>query len=154
RTLGIQQDHGVPTLRALVDHLQPRRVLIVLDNCEHLILACAQLVETLLHACPHLRMLATSREALRIPGEAVWLVPPLSRPVPHPLLLLQELLRYEAVALFVARARAALPTFTLSGQDVQTVAELCARLDGLPLAIEMAAARVTMLSVEEILERL
>lgn len=154
RALEIRQDSGVLVLQALVDHLRSRRLLIVLDNCEHLILACAQLVELLLGACPHVRILATSREALRIPGEVVWLVPPLSRPVPHPLLLLQDLMRYEAVALFLERAQTVSPTFMVSGQDVQAVAELCARLDGLPLAIEMAAARVKMLTVGEIVERL
>jgi predicted ATPase/class 3 adenylate cyclase len=154
RMLGLRPDPEMPLIQTVVDALRARQLLIVLDNCEHLLLECAQLAEALLQACPQLRILATSREPLHIPGETVWSVPPLSRPDPHPLLLLSDLLRYEAVGLFVERARAASPTFTVAGRDVQAVAEICARLDGLPLAIELAAARVTMLSVSEIAARL
>jgi predicted ATPase/class 3 adenylate cyclase len=154
QTLGIRQDPEVSLIQLLVGALRARRLLIVLDTCEHLLLECAQMAETLLHACPQLHILATSREALHIPGETVWSVPPLSRPEPHPLLLLQDLLRYEAVMLFVERARAAAPTFAVTGRDVQAVAAICARLDGLPLAIELAAARITMLSVGELAARL
>jgi predicted ATPase/DNA-binding SARP family transcriptional activator len=116
------------------------RTLLVLDNCEHLVVACAELAETLLRACPRLTILATSREALGVASETAWLVPPLAGA--------------EAVELFVDRARSTLPTFTMSDTNTSAVAEICRRLDGIPLAIELAAARVRVLSPTQIAQRL
>jgi predicted ATPase/DNA-binding SARP family transcriptional activator len=116
------------------------RTLLVLDNCEHLVDACAALAERFLRACPRLTILATSREALGIASETAWLVPPL--------------LGAEAVQLFVERARAAAPVFALSDANADAVREICRRLDGIPLAIELAAARIRVLSPEQIAERL
>ena len=116
------------------------RTLLVLDNCEHLVDACAELVEELLRACPRLTILATSREALGVTSEMAWLVPPLAGA--------------EAVQLFVDRAQATLPTFALSSVNTRAVGEICRRLDGMPLAIELAAARVRVLSPEQIARRL
>ncbi len=152
--LGMREVAGRTLTEALVDYLKPKHVLLVLDNCEHLIEACAHLAETLLRSCPNLRILATSREPLHIPGEVTWLVPTLSRPNPERLPPLQNLLRYEAIRLFVERARDALPGFTVAGHNAAAVAQACHRLDGLPLAIELAAARVKVLSVEQIAARL
>jgi predicted ATPase len=125
-----------------------------LDNCEHLIGACAVLTNSLLRACPNLRILATSREPLGVAGEISWLVPPLSSPDPQHIPPVEELLHYEAVRLFVERASAALSSFALTEQNAPAVAEVCRKLEGIPLAIELAAARVRVLSVAQISERL
>ena len=116
------------------------RVLLVLDNCEHLVDACAELAETLLRACPQLTILATSRQALGVTSETAWLVPPLASP--------------EALQLFAERARAVAPTFAVTDANAAAISEICRRLDGIPLAIELAAARVRVLSVEQIAQRL
>jgi predicted ATPase/DNA-binding CsgD family transcriptional regulator len=126
----------------------------VLDNCEHLIDACAALADALLRACPSLRILATSREALGIAGERAWLVPSLSLPDSQNLPPFEELARYGAVRLFGERAGAAASAFELTERNAPAVAGLCQRLDGIPLAIELAAARVRVLSVEQIASRL
>ncbi len=156
--LGLREQTGRPVLESLTDHLASRQVLLVLDNCEHLIGACAQLAHDLLQRCPDLRILATSREPLSISGETVWLVPPLSTPefVPESQAARSgsDLLRYEAVRLFVERASAVSPAFELTDQNAPTVAEICQRLDGIPLAIELAAARTRALSVRQIADRL
>ncbi|HET9223667.1 MAG TPA: LuxR C-terminal-related transcriptional regulator, partial [Roseiflexaceae bacterium] len=153
-SLVVRETPGRPLTETLVDYLKPRHVLLVLDNCEHLIEPCAQLAEALLRACPNLRILATSREPLRIAGELLWLVPPLSQPDPQRLRPTENLLRYEAVQLFVERAKAVLPTFEVSEDHAAALAQLCRQLDGLPLAIELAAARVRVLSLEQIVNRL
>jgi non-specific serine/threonine protein kinase len=127
-------------LTMLTDHLRDKRLLLLLDNCEHLIQACAELVGALLRACPALHILATSREGLNIPGETRWRIPPL--------------VTDEAVQLFVAHARAAQPGFTLTELTAPVVAQVCERLDGMPLAIELAAARLHAFSVEQIVARL
>ena len=159
--LNIREPPGRAMLDALVDHLRPRQALLVLDNCEHLVAACAQLAVTLLQACPELRLLATSRETLDVPGEAVWIVPSLSLPEPQPWRdpasgqdALQAYEQSEAVRLFVERAAAALPGFKLTAQNGAWVAEVCRRLDGMPLALELAAARVRTLSVQQIVDHL
>jgi predicted ATPase/DNA-binding NarL/FixJ family response regulator len=126
----------------------------VLDNCEHLVEACERLADALLHACPGLRILATSREALGVAGETVLLVPPLSLPEPGHPAAPKELERYEAVKLFVERAASASPTFGLDERNAPAVAMLCRNLDGIPLAIELAAARTKVLSVAQISSRL
>jgi predicted ATPase/DNA-binding CsgD family transcriptional regulator len=139
---------------ALADMLRPRHLLLVLDNCEHLLAACAQLIGTLLRTCPQLRVLVTSREALTIAGETLWLVLPLRVPDTYQPLPIEGLLTYEAVALFIERARSALPSFALAPENALAVVQVCRRLDGMPLAIELAAARIRALSVEQIVARL
>jgi predicted ATPase len=122
-----------------------------MDNCEHL-LEAARLVDRLLDSCPHLSILATSREAICVEGEARWLVPPLS--VPEDGSPSEELEGYESVRLFVDRAGGRDPSFSLGPQNYRAVTELCGRLEGIPLAIELAAARVGTLSLEQISQRL
>jgi non-specific serine/threonine protein kinase len=139
---------------ALAAHLADRELLLVLDNCEHLVDACAGLGERLLSSCPHLRILATSREHLRIQGELVWRVPSLATPDSTRTLAPADLVRYPAIQLFVQRAQAVQPAFALGSANASAVAAVCARLDGLPLALELAAARVSVLSLPQILEHL
>jgi predicted ATPase/DNA-binding CsgD family transcriptional regulator len=159
--LGVREEAGRSWRQSLIDHLRTRQVLLLVDNCEHLVDACAQLCAALLTDCLEIRLLTTSREVLRVPGEAVWLVPPLSLPEPQPwrspdtereAFLAYE--RSEAVQLFTARAAAASAAFTLTVQNASWVADICRRLDGMPLAIELAAARTRAFSVRQIAERL
>src|SRR5215213_2814961 len=139
----------------LSEVLRDRQLLLILDNCEHLLEASTRLVDKLLDSCPRLRILATSREGLGVEGEIRWVVPPLSVPEPQGTTLSsEELEAYESVRLFVERARKRDSTFSLSPQDAQTVAEICLMLEGIPLAIELAVARVGILSLEQISERL
>ncbi len=152
--LNIPEDPGRALTDTLVDALQPKKSLIILDNCEHLIAACVQLANALLRACPNLRILATSREGLGTAGETVYPVPPLSSPEPRRVLPLDTLKEYEAVRLFVDRATAVLPTFRVTDGNGSAVAQVCHQLDGIPLAIELAAARAKVLSPEEIAARL
>ena len=136
--------------------LRTKELLLVLDNAEHLIEACASLAEALLNECPGLVILATSREPLGIPGEVLWRVPSLATPEPQALsgqLSIDELLKYSAIGLFADRAEAVSPAWTLSGSSAAVVS-ICRRLDGIPLAIELAAARVRMMDVEQIAARL
>ncbi len=151
--LGVGEQPGQSPVATLTVALASRRLLLVLDNCEHLVDACARLVEDLLGACPRLRVLATSREALRVPGETVWRAPPLETPPPGAAAP-EALAENESVRLFVARADDARPGFALRPENAGAVAEVCRRLDGLPLALELAAARVRVLPVEDILGRL
>lgn len=152
-TLGVREQQGRNVLGTLVDCVGARSLLLVLDNCEHLLDACARIVDALLHAGPRVRIVATSREGLGIPGEVLWPVPPMALPAEtRP--SLEESLQSEAVQLFVARARSAHPAFALTDDIAVTVSELCRRLDGLPLAIELAAARTRHLPVGDILSRL
>jgi non-specific serine/threonine protein kinase len=153
-TLGVRERPGRSLTEALSDYLRTRNLLLILDNCEHLIGACAELAEALLHSCSGLRVLATSREALGITGEIAWPVPSLSLPDLRRLSDLESLARYESARLFVERTTAVKPNFALSEQNAPAVAQVCYRLDGIPLAIELAAARTKMLSVEEISTRL
>lgn len=152
--LSVQEVAGSTLTEALVGRLRRRRLVLVLDNCEHLLGACAEVVGALLSGCPQLRVLATSREPLSIAGERVWQVPPLSVPGPgedpHP----EALMSYDGVRLFVERAEAVQPEFGFSGEVAPAVAEITRRLDGLPLAIELAATRVAMLTPAEIARRL
>jgi predicted ATPase/DNA-binding CsgD family transcriptional regulator len=152
--LGLGAQPDVPFTDALVDFLRPRRMLLVLDNCEHLIEDCAGLVDTLLNACEHLRVLATSREMLGVAGEVNRTVPSLVVPDPGPAADPEVLGRYEAVELFVERARLRAPDFELTPENVGSVADICRQLDGIPLAIELATARLGVLSVEQISGRL
>jgi predicted ATPase/DNA-binding CsgD family transcriptional regulator len=149
--LGIRERAGEPLSATLIRVLSRGELLLVLDNCEHVIEVCARLVEELLDHCPRLRVLATSREPLRIAGEVTWRVPSLA--LPEPGAGPDDLLRSPAVQLFVERAQAAVPDFAASAHTA-AIAGICSRLDGLPLAIELAAARVRTLGVAQILERL
>jgi non-specific serine/threonine protein kinase len=153
-TLGVREQPGRSLTETLSDHLGTKKVLLVLDNCEHLVEACASLAEALLHSCPELRILATSRETLGITGEVAWLVPSLSLPDLRRLPAVESLPRYESAHLFVERATGVKPTFAITEQNAPAVAQICYRLDGIPLAIELAAARAKVLSVEQIAERL
>ena len=152
--LGVR-DPGARSLTAvLAEHLQSKQILLVLDNCEHLVGACAELADALLHASPGLRILATSREALGIAGETTWRVPSLLLPDPRQLPTADRLLAFEAVRLFIERAVAAAPGFTITNANAPAVVQICQRLDGIPLAIELAAVRVKVLTPEQIAARL
>jgi predicted ATPase/DNA-binding CsgD family transcriptional regulator len=154
--VGVTEELGRPLLDTLAGALASRRLLLAIDNCEHLVEACARACRRLLAAAPHLRILATSREPLRIAGEAVWPVPPLPVAVSSPPDLNGPQCEHapDAARLFAERAVATLPAFTVSAEVARQITELCAALDGIPLAIELAAARVRTLSVEQISERL
>jgi len=152
--LGVPEQPGRSLNDALVDALREKRVLVVLDNCEHIIEEAARLVDVLLGLCPRLRILATSREALNVEGEVVWRVPTLAVPDSGRLTAPTDLTRYDAVRLFVERARLRLPDFEPTPQNAGAVVQICRRLEGIPLAIELAAARVGTLSLEQISERL
>jgi predicted ATPase/DNA-binding SARP family transcriptional activator len=152
--LEVRESPGQSLTGALMQYLASKQLLLILDNCEHVILACAQIVESLAGACPHLRILTTSREALRIPGEMVHDVPVLSVPKPQYLRLIDPLIEYESVRLFVERAQAVKPGFELTEQNAAAVYQICQQLDGIPLALELAAARTKLLNVEHIATRL
>jgi predicted ATPase/DNA-binding SARP family transcriptional activator/DNA-binding CsgD family transcriptional regulator len=155
--LGVRErseDSGQSFTLSLIDALRSKNLLLVLDNCEHLVGPCAHLAEGLLGSCPGVRVLATSREALGVAGEAVWVVPPLSVPDPRRPTTPEETATSGSVLLFLDRARSRRPAFVLTPQNAPAVAEICRRLDGIPLAIELAAARVATMSVEEIAVRL
>ncbi|GAB1641982.1 ATP-binding protein [Krasilnikovia sp. MM14-A1259] len=151
--LGIREQAVSPGTPDLAEFLADQRVLLILDNCEQLVAACAELAEALLRSCPELRVLATSRHALRLAGEATLTVQPLSVPdgdTCNP----AELDRYESAGLLVERATAADPGFTVTDGNCATVARLCQALEGVPLAIELAAARLRVLSLDQLLDRL
>jgi predicted ATPase/DNA-binding CsgD family transcriptional regulator len=152
--IGVDEEPGRALLDTLADALRPRRLLLALDTCEHLIDSCARLCHRLLASSPGLHVLATSREPLRMAAETVWQVPPLSLPQPGAAEAPKELCRYEAVRLFGDRAEAAFPGFALGPANARAVSTLCRSLDGVPLAIELAAAWVRALSVEQIVMRL
>jgi len=157
-TLGIREDANRPLLTVLVEYLRPKQLLLVLDNCEHVIQESARLAESLLRACPQLKVLATSREALGVPGETPFHVPSLSLPDVRQLPLngdlAQALTQYEAVRLFVERATSTQSRFQLTAQNARAIAEICHRLDGIPLALELAAARVRAMPIEQLSMRL
>ena len=138
---------------ALKNRLRDKSILLILDNCEHLLGACRQLIKTLLQNCDNLKILVTSREILNLEGEATFYLPPLSIPEYHDISL-EKLTEYESIRLFMERAILALPSFVLTRANAETVVQICNRVDGIPLAIELAAARVNVLQVEEILEQL
>jgi predicted ATPase/DNA-binding SARP family transcriptional activator len=152
--LGIRDDSAADPRRVLAEALRDSRMLLILDNCEHLADQAAELTARLLRAAPGLRILVTSREPLLVAGEVVWAVPPLMLPEPAADRNPAALARCSAVQLFVARAGASAPGFRLGEDNAQAVAELCRRLDGIPLALELAATRVRNLGVHELLARL
>ncbi len=147
--IGVSEEPGRPVLATLADALRSRRLLLGLDTCEHLIDACAQVCQRLLAASPGLRVIATSREPLRVAAETAWPVPPLSLPAAA-----SDQASSDAVSLFSDRAAAARPGFAVTSANARAVNEICRSLDGLPLAIELAAAWVRALTVEQIASRL
>lgn len=166
-TLNAREEASRPLLQTLTESLRDKQLLLLLDNCEHLINACARVADTLLKSCPHLTILATSRGRLGISGEHAWRIPSLLAPAPEDTALVDQetigqeaadpilrLLEYDAPRLFVERARQQSQDFTLYSGNVASVAHLCRQLDGIPLAIELAAARTRSLSVEEINSKL
>lgn len=157
--LGVREQVGRSALHVLEEHLRSRSLLVVLDNCEHLVAACAALADALLRTCPRLKILATSREALGIAGETTWRVPSLTLPEPAELTssgldTVSALTQHEAVRLFIDRALAVTPAFAVTNRNAPAVAQICHRLDGVPLAIELAAARIRVLAPEQIAARL
>jgi predicted ATPase/DNA-binding SARP family transcriptional activator/uncharacterized protein HemY len=154
--IGLVKEQSRPPIESLLDHLRDRHSLLLFDNCEHLIGASAALVDLLLRSCEFLQVLATSREALNIPGEAAWIVPSLSFPEPSEVLPVESLMEYDAIQLFVERAEGASSTyaFELTEANAETVTRTCQRLDGIPLAVELAAARLKALTVAQIAIRL
>ena len=152
QVLGVREDAGRPLLQTLCAHLKPQRALLILDNCEHVVAVSAQLANAVLKAAPNVRILASSREALRTPGEQAYPVAPL--PVPARGDGIEVLSRSTAVRLFIDRAQLHKPSFTLNERDAPMIAELVARLEGIPLALELAAARLRSLSVADINVRL
>ena len=152
--LGVREAPGRSIEATLAAALQSRRLLLALDNCEHLVPACAALAGALLAACPGLRVLATSRQALGVAGEAIWPAPPLGLPPRAADRPLAEIAAAEAVRLFRERATAAEPRFAVTERNAPAVVDLCWRLDGVPLALELAAARARVLTVEQIAARL
>jgi predicted ATPase/DNA-binding SARP family transcriptional activator len=159
-TLGVREQPGRPILDALLDYLRPKTMLLLLDNCEHLIGLCAQLAETLLRAAPGVKILASSREAFGIAGEIAYRVPPLSLPDPKHLSNLDRMAHLDALAqndsvqLFVERAATAFPPFRLTAKNAPAIGQICLRLDGIPLALELAAARTKVFPPEQIAARL
>ena len=153
-SLDLPEQVGHPPGDVLTDFFENRNLLLILDNCEHLVDAVARLVDTLLVACPGLRILATSREPLGVCGETLWTVQPLSLPGPDEPHTVEGLMRCDAVRLFVDRARSRLPTFELTEENLGSTANVCLKLDGIPLAIELATARMEALAVEQVARRL
>ncbi len=144
---GLQEQPSQTAIDALTTFIAEKQMLLIFDNCEHVIEASAQLVEALLRACPNLHILVTSREALRVPGEMMWHVPPLNMPDPTNLPELERAASYDAVELFVNHAALAQPGFSLTQDNLATVARICHQLDGMPLTIEMAAAQIAFLGL-------
>ncbi|MGH3775149.1 MAG: LuxR C-terminal-related transcriptional regulator [Pseudonocardiaceae bacterium] len=148
--LGLRELPGRALLDTLVEHLRTRSALIVLDNCEHLLVACAQFADVLLRGCASLTILATSRAPLGVPGEVTWRVPSMSLPAEPASEPIEVLRLSDAVSLFTDRARQVRPDFAVTSANALAVAQICHDLDGIPLAIELAAARVRMLAPEQI----
>lgn len=154
QTIGVKEQPDRPMAAALVAALKARHLLLILDNCEHLVSGAAALIDAIVAACPSVQVLATSQEVLRIPGEMVYRVAALTVPDEHDGRTPEAVQAYEAVQLFVERAAAVAPGFGLTAQNAAAIAEICRRLDGIPLAIELAAARARLLSPGQIAERL
>jgi non-specific serine/threonine protein kinase len=152
KVFGIATQSDVLLIELLINFLSGKTVLLILDNCEHLLDACAQLIDALLKNCPNLKVIATSREPLNITGEAIYRVPSLELPDPRP--ILASLREYESVRLFEERAQLVQTDFSLTMENASSVTQICSRLDGIPLAIELATAKLYALSVQEIAEQL
>ncbi len=152
--LGLKEESGKPIVQTLTAHLEDKRLLLLFDNCEHLLDGCAQLVGALVRQCPRLTIVASSRESLGIGGEQAYRVPSLSLPDPREEYTPVSVASFEGVQLFVERALLVRPEFAVTRENASTLASICHRLDGIPLAIELAAARVRSLSVKEIHSKL
>ncbi len=144
----IREGPSQPVMETLNSILRRKTLLLILDNCEHLLEACAELIRSLLTHCPNLKILTTSRELLKVEGEATYYLPSLS--IPETNISIENAAEYESVQLFIERASLALSTFHLTRENTQAIVEICQRVDGIPLAIELTAARVDILKVEEI----
>ena len=152
--LGLKEEQKKTPEETLADHLKDKEILIVLDNCEQIIESCAKLAENLLLKCPKLKVIATSREGLNCIGEQTYRIPPLTLPDPNHKYTPEQLTQYESVRLFIERALAVNPKFRVTNENAPALVGVCSRLDGVPLALELAAARTKVLSVEKIFERL
>ncbi len=152
--LGIRETAEQSLAGVLASALRDRQILLIVDNCEHLLDACAHLIDGLLKACPDLKVLATSREPIGIDGEVAWRVPSLAVPEAASTETPQQLLLNAAVQLFMQRSTAAQPSFMLTARNASSVVQICRRLDGIPLALELAAARIDSLTAEQIARRL
>lgn len=148
----IQESADGSLVERLTDYLHEKTTLLIFDNCEHLLEACVDLITALLRKCPTLKILVTSRETLNVSGEAIYYMPSLS--IPEGEVTIEKLPEYESIRLFTERAALAFSSFTLTKENAQTVVEICGKVDGIPLAIELAAARVNILQGEEILRQL
>ena len=153
-TFGVGEEPGRPLLSAVAEHLRGRRLLLILDDCEHVLAAAARAADTIMRADPGVRIIATSREPLGISGEVLFPVPSLAVPNPDRVLTGDPIGQYDALRLFAERCAAAQPSFRVTDSNVASIAQLCRRLDGIPLALELAAARSRVLSVEQIAARL
>lgn len=152
--LGVREEPARTVTQTLVDYLKPKSLLLILDNCEHVLDDAANLCDAILRSCPNICIIASSREALGIGGESTFPVPSLSLPDAERLQTPQSLSQFEAVRLFIERATAVVPDFAVTSQNAPALASVCHRLDGIPLAIELAAARVRSMTVEELETRL
>lgn len=152
--LGYMESKGLPPVRHLAECIGEQHTIFILDNCEHLIEELAPLVSELLSACPNLKILATSRESLRIPGEWQYTVPALAIPDPNSPIDPEHAMRFPALTLFAERARAVRSDFEINSENIQSLSSICMQLDGLPLAIELIAARIRLMSPQALLDRL
>ena len=152
--LGVKEEAGRPVIEALLKHLKDRQLLLVLDNCEHIVQACAELASQVLQAAPKLKVLASSRERLRTAGEQIYAVPTLSLPDADRALTAESLKQFEAARLFIERAVAVQPSFEATDRNAHDISDICLRLDGIPFALELAAARVRALPVDALAARL
>jgi predicted ATPase len=152
QTLRLPESPSRTPLDLLTDYFQSKQALLILDNCEHIVDACARFVSYRLQTCPQLNTIVTSREALNIDGELAWIVPSLQ--VPTTSSTVSDVEQYDAVRLFIARASTIAPDFALTQQNIDAVIKICQRMDGMLLAIELAAARIKVLQAEQIAERL
>jgi predicted ATPase/DNA-binding SARP family transcriptional activator len=152
--LGLRSISGVPVLKVMLDYLKAKSCLLILDNCEHLVQSIAEFGRTVLEACPEVKLLATSRETLGIPGEYSFQVPPLVVPSENWQAKVEDWQEYEAMRLFVDRAKAVIPDFQVRPGNIAALTRICQQLDGIPLALELAAARMKVLTTEQIAARL
>lgn len=152
--MGVYEERGKPLSSSLLTALKTRHVLLVLDNCEHLIVGCRSVVSDIIRVCPNVRIMASSREPLGVSGEQIYRVPSLALPERITSQKAEDMAKYEALSLFEERAKQVMPTFSIRDENLRFVIEICRRLDGIPLAIELAAARARTLPVDEILTRL
>jgi non-specific serine/threonine protein kinase len=154
KAMCLKEEANQSITETLLNYLKNRTTLILLDNCEHLLEKCAEIVESLLCACAEIRIVATSREALRVPGESEYRVPSLSFPTAGEPIGLDEAADFDAARLFVERARVRQRDFAMTKDNYRRVLEICRRLDGIPLALELAASRVSAMTIDQIAARL